>query len=89
MLPALNAFDCNPGAVNEFWNIFKQYDYKIRMKVYMECHIEHMYSSSYILIKQGRAIREIKDIFNKFNQDNKKLYSKKIVKIANNNPFAI
>ncbi|KAL4471586.1 hypothetical protein ABPG74_008479 [Tetrahymena malaccensis] len=89
MLPALNIFECNPGAVNEFWNLFKEYDYKIRMKIYMECHLEHIYSSIFVLIKQGRAIREIKDIFNKFNQENKKQYSKKIVKIANNNPFVI
>lgn len=89
MLPGICCSDCNPGLVNELWNVFKLFDYRTRFGLYLDSHTGSNYAYGYMLIKQGKAMREIKEIFNKFNQDNKKQYAKKIVKLANNNPLTI
>lgn len=51
MLPGINCNECNPGMVNEFWNVFRHYDYKVRFEIYLEQHNGGNYAFGQLLIK--------------------------------------
>ena len=82
-------FKSNASVVNEFWNLFNNFHYKVRYQAYFDWLTVYQYENPHLLRKIGKKYLKIKGIFNKIHGGSKKFHSRMIGKLSHNFPLII
>ncbi|KAF2095017.1 hypothetical protein NA57DRAFT_45105, partial [Rhizodiscina lignyota] len=89
LVPALSLTKCNPGIVNEVWDLIKMFPAATRYSMYAEWHSGPTSRQPAILSAFNQARAETKDVLKRISKTNTKQMARLLAKVAYANPGVV